>query len=76
MIAAGMDGALPSVVSGLVSSLVMAFHICGVRHSENGMTALRSISVHAVPALSRSIDNGVGAPLRPCGGKVRTGHKD
>ncbi len=44
IVAAGMDGALPSVVSGLVSSLVIGLPTSvGYGIAENGMTALRSI---------------------------------
>ena len=65
IVAAGMDGALPSVVSGLVSSLVIGLPTSvGYGIAENGMTALRSMLCSCSPGLVVvNIDNGVGAAL-------------
>ncbi|HPX03190.1 MAG TPA: nickel pincer cofactor biosynthesis protein LarB [Synergistaceae bacterium] len=79
IVAAGMDGALPSVVSGLVSSLVIGLPTSvGYGIAENGMTALRSILCSCSPGLvAVNIDNGVGAALSAlAAARVRTGHKD
>ena len=65
IVAAGMDGALPSVVSGLVSSLVIGLPTSvGYGIAENGKTALRSMLCSCSPGLVVvNIDNGVGAAL-------------
>jgi NCAIR mutase (PurE)-related protein len=65
IVAAGMDGALPSVVSGLVSSLVIGLPTSvGYGIAENGNTALRSMLCSCSPGLVVvNIDNGVGAAL-------------
>jgi NCAIR mutase (PurE)-related protein len=65
IVAAGMDGALPSVVAGLVPSLVIGLPTSvGYGASENGMTALRSMLCSCSPGLVViNIDNGVGAAL-------------
>ncbi len=65
IVAAGMDGALPSVVSGLVSSLVIGLPTSvGYGIAENGKTALRSMLCSCSPGLVVvNIDNGIGAGL-------------
>ena len=65
IVAAGMDGALPSVVSGLVSSLVIGLPTSvGYGIAEKGNTALRSMLCSCSPGLGVvNIDNGVGAAL-------------
>ena len=65
IVAAGMDGALPSVVSGLVSSLVIGLPTSvGYGIAEKGNTALRSMLCSCSPGLVVvNIDNGVGAAL-------------
>lgn len=65
IVAAGMDGALPSVVSGLVSSLVIGLPTSvGYGIAENGRTALMSMLCSCSPGLVVvNIDNGVGAAL-------------
>ena len=65
IVAAGMDGALPSVVSGLVSSLVVGLPTSvGYGVAEDGKTALRSMLCSCSPGLVVvNIDNGVGAGI-------------
>lgn len=65
IVAAGMDGALPAVVSGLVPSLVIGLPTSvGYGMAENGKTALRSMLCSCSPGLVVvNIDNGVGAGL-------------
>lgn len=65
IVAAGMDGALPSVVAGLVPSLVIGLPTSvGYGVAENGMTALRSMLCSCSPGLvTVNIDNGIGAGL-------------
>lgn len=65
IVAAGMDGALPSVVSGLVHTLVIGLPTSvGYGIAENGKTALRSMLCSCSPGLVVvNIDNGVGAAL-------------
>lgn len=65
IVAAGMDGALPSVISGLVSSLVIGLPTSvGYGIAEKGNTALRSMLCSCSPGLVVvNIDNGVGAAL-------------
>lgn len=65
IVAAGMDGALPSVVAGLVSVLVVGLPTSiGYGVAENGMTALRSMLCSCSPGLVVvNIDNGIGAGL-------------
>lgn len=65
IVAAGMDGALPSVVAGLVPSLVIGLPTSvGYGIAEGGNTALRSMLCSCSPGLVVvNIDNGVGAGL-------------
>jgi NCAIR mutase (PurE)-related protein len=60
---AGMDGALPSVVGGLVPGLVIAVPTStGYGVAEAGVTALRSALVSCAPGVvAVNIDNGYGA---------------
>lgn len=65
IVAAGMDGALPSVVAGLVPCLVIGLPTSvGYGVAEGGMTALRSMLSSCSPGLVVvNIDNGIGAGL-------------
>ena len=65
VVAAGMDGALPSVVSGLVSVLVIGLPTSiGYGVSQCGFAALGSMLSSCSPGLVVvNIDNGVGAGL-------------
>lgn len=65
IVAAGMDGALPSVVAGLVPTLVIGLPTSvGYGVAERGMTALRSMLCSCSPGLVVvNIDNGIGAGL-------------
>lgn len=65
IVAAGMDGALPSVVAGLVPSLVIGLPTSvGYGIAEGGNTALRSMLCSCSPGLVVvNIDNGIGAGL-------------
>lgn len=65
VVVAGMDGALPSVVAGLVSTLVIGLPTSvGYGVAENGVTALRSMLCSCSPGLVVvNIDNGIGAGL-------------
>lgn len=65
IVAAGMDGALPSVVAGLVPSLVIGLPTSvGYGVAEHGLTALRSMLCSCSPGLVVvNIDNGIGAGL-------------
>jgi NCAIR mutase (PurE)-related protein len=60
---AGMDAALPTVLAGLVGSLVVAVPTSvGYGISEGGTTALRSLLASCAPGLvTVNIDNGYGA---------------
>jgi pyridinium-3,5-biscarboxylic acid mononucleotide synthase len=60
---AGMDAALPTVLAGLVGSLVVAVPTSvGYGISEGGKTALRSLLASCAPGLvTVNIDNGYGA---------------
>ena len=60
---AGMDGALPTVLAGLVPGLVIAVPAStGYGVAEGGMTALRSLLASCAPGLVVvNIDNGYGA---------------
>ena len=78
VVAAGMEGALPSVVAGLVPGLVIGLPTSvGYGIAEGGRTALRAMLASCCPGLVVvNIDNGVGAGLsaalvargRGCGG--------
>jgi NCAIR mutase (PurE)-related protein len=63
IVAAGMDGALPSVVGGLVSSVVIALPTSvGYGVAEGGLTALHSALASCAPGVVVvNIDNGYGA---------------
>ena len=65
VVAAGMDGALPSVVSGLVSSLVIALPTSiGYGVADGGKAALASMLCSCSPGITVvNIDNGIGAGL-------------
>lgn len=65
VVAAGMDGALPSVVSGLVSPLVIALPTSvGYGVADKGKTALAAMLCSCSPGLAVvNIDNGIGAGL-------------
>lgn len=65
IVAAGMDGALPSVVTGLVPALVIGLPTSvGYGVAEKGMTAMRSMLCSCSPGLVVvNIDNGIGAGL-------------
>lgn len=65
IVAAGMDGALPSVVTGLVQSLVIGLPTSvGYGVAEGGQTALNTMLSSCSPGLVVvNIDNGVGAGL-------------
>jgi len=65
IVAAGMDGALPSVVAGLVPKLVIGLPTsAGYGIAEQGVTALRSMLCCCCPGLVVvNIDNGIGAGL-------------
>ena len=77
IVVAGMDGALPSVVGGLVSSAVIAVpKSTGYGAARKGETALRSALSSCAPGvLVVNIDNGYGAAcaaLRILGARART----
>ena len=63
VVAAGMDGALPSVVAGLVSVPVIGLPTStGYGHGGNGEAALMNMLQSCAPGLTVvNIDNGVGA---------------
>lgn len=63
IVVAGMDGALPSVVGGLVSGLVMAVPTSvGYGAARGGETALNAALTSCAPGLlTCNIDNGYGA---------------
>ena len=63
IVVAGMDGALPSVLCGLVSSLVIAVPTSvGYGVTEGGRTALNAMLASCAPGLLVvNIDNGYGA---------------
>lgn len=65
IVAAGMDGALPSVVTGLVSSLVIGLPTSvGYGVAKDGHAALNTMLSSCSPGLVVvNIDNGVGAGL-------------
>ena len=65
IVAAGMDGALPSVVAGLVPSLVIGLPTSvGYGIAEGGLSALRSMLSSCSPGIVVvNIDNGIGAGL-------------
>ena len=63
IVAAGMDGALPSVLGGLVSQPVIAIPTStGYGVSNKGNTALNSMLASCSPGITVvNIDNGYGA---------------
>ena len=63
IVAAGMDGALPSVLAGLVPGVVIAVPTStGYGVAEGGVTALRSALASCAPGVTVvNIDNGYGA---------------
>ena len=63
IIAAGMDAALPSVIGGLVGSLIIGLPTStGYGTAENGRTALNAMLTSCAPGLAVvNIDNGYGA---------------
>jgi NCAIR mutase (PurE)-related protein len=63
IVAAGMEGALPSVVAGLVPGVVVALPTSvGYGVSEGGRAALSSALASCAPGLvTVNIDNGYGA---------------
>lgn len=63
IVVAGMDGALPTVLTGLISSPVIAVPTStGYGVADNGNTALRSMLTSCSPGMSVvNIDNGFGA---------------
>ena len=63
IVVAGMDAALPSVVAGLISSVVIAVPTSvGYGVAEEGKTALNAILASCAPGLvTVNIDNGYGA---------------
>jgi hypothetical protein len=63
IVAAGMDAALPSVLGGLVPSVIIAIPTsAGYGVAEGGETALRSLLTSCAPGISVvNIDNGFGA---------------
>jgi len=65
VVAAGMEGALPSVVAGLVSSIVIAVPTSvGYGASFGGLAALLSmLNACSGGVVVVNIDNGVGAGL-------------
>lgn len=65
IVSAGMDGALPSVVAGLVPSLVIGLPTSvGYGIAEHGITAMRAMLCSCSPGLVVvNIDNGIGAGL-------------
>ena len=65
IVVAGMDGALPSVVAGLVDQPVIAVPTSvGYGVSQNGMTALHAMLMSCAPGLTVvNIDNGYGAAM-------------
>jgi len=65
IVAAGMDGALPSVVAGLVPSLVIGLPTSvGYGAAKKGETALRAMLCSCSPGLVVvNIDNGIGAGI-------------
>lgn len=71
IVVAGMDGALPSVIGGLLGALVIAVPVStGYGAAENGRTALHAALASCAPGLvTVNIDNGYGAAiaaLRAC----------
>ncbi len=75
IVTAGMDGALPSVVSGLVSVLIIAVPTSvGYGSSFNGIAALLSMLNSCSPGVSVvNIDNGFGAGYIACSILLNTG---
>lgn len=65
IVAAGMDGALPSVVAGLVNCPVIGLPVAvGYGHGANGEAALATMLQSCAPGLSVvNINNGVGAAV-------------
>ena len=64
IVVAGMEGALPSVVSGLVSAPVIAVPTSvGYGTSEHGKTALHTMLNSCTPLAVVNIDNGYGAAV-------------
>lgn len=65
VVAAGMDGALPSVVAGLVAPLVIGLPTSvGYGAADHGLTALRAMLCSCSSGLTVvNIDNGIGAGL-------------
>jgi NCAIR mutase (PurE)-related protein len=63
IVAAGMDAALPSVIGGLVGSVIIAVPTSvGYGVAEGGQTALNAILASCAPGLlTVNIDNGYGA---------------
>jgi len=63
IVVAGMDGALPTVLTGLISNPVIAVPTStGYGVAENGNTALKSMLTSCSPGMSVvNIDNGFGA---------------
>ena len=68
IVAAGMEGALPSVVAGLVDSPVVAVPTSiGYGASFNGMTPLLTMLSSCAPGIGVvNIDNGFGAAALAC----------
>jgi hypothetical protein len=76
IVAAGMDAALPSVIGGLVSSVIIAVPTSvGYGVAAGGQTALNAILASCAPGLATvNIDNGYGAAcaaLRVLRGQTR-----
>ena len=64
IVAAGMEGALPSVVAGLVKAPVIAVPTSvGYGTSEKGKTALNTMLNSCTPLAVVNIDNGYGAAI-------------
>jgi pyridinium-3,5-biscarboxylic acid mononucleotide synthase len=63
IVAAGMDAALPSVIGGLVSSVIIAVPTSvGYGVAAGGQTALNAMLASCAPGLATvNIDNGYGA---------------
>ena len=63
VVAAGMDGALPSVVAGLVNAPVIGLPVSiGYGAGGQGLAALLSMLQTCVPGMTVvNVDNGVGA---------------
>ena len=63
IVVAGMDGALPTVLTGLISNPVIAVPTStGYGVADNGNTALKSMLTSCSPGMSVvNIDNGFGA---------------